>query len=164
MKIYDVLEYLLQNQASGGSGGDPHVAWARIPVLGTNTSGDLIQPVHILDLRIPYNKTTGMCIYSSWEELLTNTQDVNAGFAYENGSIWIDYSNLALPTEEMITGVALACRDNTNPSSENFNPVNAFSLDVVPISIDPNEGESLDFLVKLGSVSFCLNINYMQPA
>lgn len=174
MKIYDVLEYLLQNQASGGSGGDSDIVWARIPIMASDVSNgsdgvqNLLQPVHILDLCIPYYKTTGMCLYQSWEELLENTQDVNTRFQYYHGSsydsILVDYAGLWLQNESDIAMVELAFVDNSHLSEGPLNPVEIFPLDDIPVSIDPEENMSLNFLIKFGDISFCLNVFYIQPA
>ena len=85
MKIYDVLEYLLQNQSSGGGGEDSSTTrWCRLPVYGLDGSDNVNTSVELASLYIPYNTETGLCLYSSWSELLQNTSDVNAGFVFSH--------------------------------------------------------------------------------
>lgn len=73
----------------GGSGGDSTTAWYELPIYNYTVWSDenfdyygLDRSMSLASFWIPYNKNTGMCIYTSWQALMENTEDVNALFEY----------------------------------------------------------------------------------
>lgn len=75
--------------SGGGSGGDSNTLWYELPIYNYTFWSDedfdyygLDRSMSLASFWIPYNKNTGMCIYTSWQALMENTSDVNALFEY----------------------------------------------------------------------------------
>ena len=153
MKIYDVLEYLLENQ---GSGGDSNVEWVPYPVYNY-ASNELLpatfspdRSVELATLWIPCDKDTHQCSYSTWKDLIADTQEVNDLFHYDDQNDIISFGGLVdlvniHEGEETPIALGAVFLDMEDTSNNRMSPV--IPDDYISDALPELQGGSLNFVL-----------------